>query len=136
MKTDVTVKVKITDLDKPTRNHTYYSKKVLETAFNEPIFAEMNRTAHIPVTIPSCGCLTGNASAELNYPEMTISAKLIVDDHEKEILTDCGIIPGGWCTTCYDARENIYNIENLRLTHFELASATSMNCSMEIVDEA
>lgn len=134
MKRKTRVIAKIANLDKPTRNGTYYSAECLAKAFEEPLFACANRNHMIPVKL-SCGDVVGTATAELDYPSITVDMNLELDEYEQKIIESCGIAPAGFADMKYKSSDTAthYNMRNVRLTSWDIVSYPSMSCSMEIV---
>ena len=136
MKQEIRVIAKIDNLDKPTRNGTYYSAECLAKAFEEPVFACANHNHAVLVKL-ACGDIIGNAQAELNYPIITVDMKLALDEYQQKIIELCGVAPAGFADTEYKASDTAtyYNMKNVRLIGWDIVSFPSMNCSMEIVKE-
>ena len=136
MRKETRIIATIGNLDKPTRNGTYYSAECLAKAFEEPLFAYANRNHMIPVKL-SCGELIGNATAELDYPTIKVDMAVALDEYEKKIIESCGIAPSGFADAKYKASETAtyYSMKNVRLTGWDIVNYPSMNCSMEIVKE-
>ena len=126
----------IANLDKPTRNGTYYSAECLAKAFEEPLFACANRNHQIPVTL-SGGHPAGTATAQLDYPTIKVDMTVTLDECVQKVIESCGIAPTGFADMKYGAFETAehYRMENVRLTGWDIVSYPSMSCSMEIVKE-